>query len=50
MYAIYGLPFCIRVYPRRPHGGLLMGNGPFYPSTQYRFAPVFAVTGGETFW
>jgi hypothetical protein len=34
----------------KPHGGLLMGNGPYYPETQYRFAPVFAVGGGETFW
>ena len=22
----------------------------YYPETQYRFAPVFAVSGGETFW
>lgn len=34
----------------RPRGGVLMGNGPYYPETQYRFAPVFAVSGGETFW
>ena len=27
-----------------------MGNGPYYPETQYRFAPIFAVGGGETFW
>ena len=33
-----------------PHNGVLMGNGPYYPETQYRFAPVFAVSGGETFW
>jgi hypothetical protein len=33
-----------------PRNGSLMGNGPFYPQTQYRFAPLFAVTGGETFW
>lgn len=33
-----------------PHNGLLMGNGPYYPETQYRFAPIFAVSGGETFW
>jgi hypothetical protein len=34
----------------KKHKGLLMGNGPYYPQTQYRMAPVFAVSGGETFW